>query len=93
MVQSKQPVIQSVFDRRLVVKDDTFFLKAITELESYRREISCLAVTTPEYKELVKNRDDRVAALESIFVGMCAAENILSGVVHSFDILSEESFF
>ena len=91
MVQAKQPVIQSVFDRKLQSQDDTFFIKAIQELEGYRRELSAIAPSTKEYKALVLNRDDREEAMESVHSGMRAAEGVLRGVLNSFDILGNES--
>lgn len=93
MLQNKQPVIQSVFDRKLIAGDDAFFLRAIHELEGYRREIAGAGAATAEFRALTLNRDDRVSAIESVYAGMCAAENALRGVLTSFEELSQESVF
>ncbi len=93
MTQNKQPIIQSVFDQRMNEQNENFFLKALHELQGYRRELLNAGVTSAQYTTHIGKDNEKKEAYRALLVNLSSSENILSGVLNSFDVLSEEHYF
>jgi|GEM_PF-3212707 len=93
MSQNKQPIIQSVFDRRLLQKDQLFFLKALQEIELYHGKVVGIGRSSSALK---KQADVNVAvttAYDEVQIGLEAAHGLLLGVHNGFDVLSDDSIY
>lgn len=93
MTEEKQPVIQSVFDQRVLEKNESFFLKALHELQGYKRELANVGPTSVEYMTHIGQDAEKSDAHREMLRSLTSSENILVGVLNSFDVLSEDNFF
>jgi len=93
LTEQKQPVIQSVFDRRLEEQNETFFLKALQELQGYKRELSQVGVQSDAHAQHIGADGEKMQAYRALLGHLNSSENVLLGVLNSFDVLSEESLF
>lgn len=93
MTPEKQPVIQSVFDRRMAEKNEMFFQKAMQELDEYERIITVAGQNSDLFKTQIATDAQEFAAFQELVAGLRAGRSVLSGVVNAFDVLIEDEFF
>lgn len=86
----KQPVIRSVFDQRMQAKDDRFFLKALQELQAYKRQLTNLGPKDIAYEQCIGQNQEAFAAYSALLDSLSVSENILIGVLNAFDVLTQE---
>ena len=88
MNDNKNPVIQSVFDRKLQAADETFFVKASYELKDYMRQIT-------EKNASILNDDAADPALkeahQQLSQGVKVGVVLLDSFIDSFDVMSQDS--
>jgi len=81
MNEEKNPVMQSVFDRKLKAGDKSFFLNAVKELKMYRDKL--------KYHPNAEEHDQR--QINSLMGGLNTGINLLDSYSESFDIMSQDS--
>ena len=83
MQENKNPLLQSVFDRKLAEKDETFFLKALHELEGYQKSLK----NSTHRNEIIE------PDLPQLMAGLYSSAHLLKSFLSSFDVMTQDSDF
>ena len=87
MSDNKNPVIQSVFDRKLQAADESFFVKASFELKDYLRQVT-------EKNTKILNDGEAEASVKEAHTCLASGINVgvvlLDSFIDSFDVMAQD---
>ena len=83
MQEKKNPLLQSVFERKLAEGNESFFLKALNELELTERKLKNSKMRTSEVEP----------HMSDLLSGIHASMHLLRSYISSFDVMSQDSDF